>query len=194
MAYRRYWVANVDGKAVKPVLCLNCRCAFVYEIHRRGSGQAEVGILTNDAEAKGAAREFAAQNLEEQLKTEVEPVPCPRCGFYQDDMVRLMAQRRFGWMTWVGGFLLCVGLLIAALDWLNHRRLSIFAALLWRRGAMFWLPGAAVLGLWHWLGGRFDPNADAESRAGKPAPTVIEIPKERYREMLESLEKSSVDV
>lgn len=194
MATRRIYSATIDGRAVKPVLCDHCDCTFVYSIERRGKGSAEVGMLANDDEARQAAAEFAAQRLEESLKFEVDPVPCPRCGRFQEDMVRAMVERRYRWLLKVGLFLGIAGLLVSVLDFFGHRRLSLLAAFFTRRGAFVWLPGAALTGLWWWLTRRFDPNRDAATRAGKVHPRVMEVPREDYRALVERLDRTAVDL
>ncbi|MFN7133553.1 MAG: hypothetical protein ACK4N5_15860, partial [Myxococcales bacterium] len=86
MPYHYY--AEVSGSTVKPVLCDTCGCAFIYRMGRRASVQGRSNLAWDPEALKEGAADEATTLLDESLRLECEPVPCPRCGNYQPDMVR----------------------------------------------------------------------------------------------------------
>src|SRR3712207_6028564 len=107
---------TIERSATKQVTCEKCACAYEYEAKRKSTQQVKgsaamtgglVGGLAgalvgaavdaatgNDGEAN--ARGKAQQKAYAKLRTAVDPVACPDCGWYQADMV-LEARRRARW-------------------------------------------------------------------------------------------------
>ncbi|MGC4119462.1 MAG: hypothetical protein QM765_33820 [Myxococcales bacterium] len=174
--------AEVSGRAFKPVLCEHCDCTFVYQLHRRARVAGSTHMPLTLDEVKQAASDDATTLLDQSLKEDVDPVPCPRCGKYQENMVVELKRRRLRFVRWLAPALVFVGMLL----W--QARYPSWRGLFLRPPAALWGTGVLLLALRALDARRLDPNRDAAARAGKPAPGVEEIPKEQYREVMKSLD------
>ncbi|MFI5381262.1 MAG: hypothetical protein ACHRHE_18345, partial [Tepidisphaerales bacterium] len=52
--------------------------------------------------AQASAKALAEGALRERLYQETEPVPCPKCGWIQADMVADLRRKRHRWVLWLG--------------------------------------------------------------------------------------------
>jgi hypothetical protein len=100
------------------------------------------------------------------LQLECDPVPCPACGNYQTDMVRLLQRRYQSWMRVLGVALIAVGTLACAMAFgMGFRAWPILVA----------MPacGLGLVCLRIGLARRFNPNrqpgCEARKAAGKQA-------------------------
>jgi hypothetical protein len=86
--------ATVAGEVTKQVTCEKCRCEYVYQLRRQGTGSAKAALFASgDKEARRAAAD-AQTELRRQLNYEDDPVPCPDCGWLQKTMVKEMRGSR----------------------------------------------------------------------------------------------------
>jgi hypothetical protein len=91
--------AALNEMGTRQVQCEKCSDVYFYHVLRQGSGHGFSPIGLNNQAALANAVTSAAVNLQHNLMTAVEPVPCPRCGWLQADMVFLVRSRKYAWMT-----------------------------------------------------------------------------------------------
>ncbi|HEX4796660.1 MAG TPA: hypothetical protein VH370_22905 [Humisphaera sp.] len=150
-------VATVQGEFLRMLTCAHCHepYAVVLKLEARGENH-DVLFVGGEASAD-LARQKAQQNLLSKSQNVVHPVPCPTCGCYQDDMVRILKEERsINILQIVGGVISCLSLVPLAFS-LGTVSVSLTVVMA--------LLGLSLLarGLLQAL--RFDPNAgDPESR------------------------------
>jgi hypothetical protein len=149
-------VAAIRGALWKVVSCDHCQQRFAYLLELEATGE-DHDLLFLDGEGSAErARARAEQNLLQKSQTCVLPVPCPNCGFYQDDMARLLKEQ-----AWINPFQ-AAGAVIAVLSFLP---LAFDIAWGWVLTVVLGLAGLAVLAYGYVVAFRFDPNAgDPEPR------------------------------
>jgi hypothetical protein len=102
---------TVSGAALKAVRCERCCARFVYRLERIASGGATSLLLLDLADAEARATERANWALQARLGRAVDPVPCPKCGWYQTHMISKARRERHRWMLTTGLVLLVVGIM-----------------------------------------------------------------------------------
>jgi hypothetical protein len=107
--YSRWFQADVTEAAQKIVECEKCGIRYVYTMWRTGVGR-EISILhLENEQAKRLAEEYARKNVAETLAAECEPVPCPKCGWFQAPMIE-RAKEIFRLSVWrLGVVMLAIG-------------------------------------------------------------------------------------
>lgn len=165
------YFSDTAGSVMRAVCCEKCGHQYQYELVRRGVGTASTvyGIASDWAQERAAAK--AERVLQQRLKTGADPVPCPRCGWLQADMVREINRRRYRALRWWGWrlglaclpfLLLILYVLVSSRLWpppTSNGRIMLAAAL-----------GGTVLGLGlplvivPLLKRLFDPNANYRTR------------------------------
>ena len=90
------------GSMVKQMRCEKCGGDFSYEVVRRTMGVAHSPYGLRNKAAQAEALNVAAKKLVKKLKSAVDPVPCPKCGWFQEHMVKELRRRDQRWMLWVG--------------------------------------------------------------------------------------------
>ena len=93
--YRTY-TSTVHGSIRKSVVCTCCSNRFYYDVERRGIGGGHSPFFLNDTGAKVGADTRAREDLQKALRDAIEPVSCPVCGVFQEDMVSLLKSRLGG--------------------------------------------------------------------------------------------------
>lgn len=73
---------------------MSCSCVYEYTITRTAQGGGHSGFFLNNVGAAVTAKQRASHNLNQTLQEAVEPAHCPRCGFYQPEMVRVFKKER----------------------------------------------------------------------------------------------------
>ena len=81
-------VAAVQGAVWKFVSCAQCQQRYAYLVELEATGEDHDLLFLDGKGSAERARAQAEQNLVQQSRNVVLPVPCPSCGFYQDDMAR----------------------------------------------------------------------------------------------------------
>lgn len=160
-------VAKVEAGVWKPVRCLHCGAEFVYRMTRTAKGEAPIDL----GDRAGLAAEWDARaNAQIRLLRECDAVPCPDCGRYQEDMVRMLKFRRFRWSLYPGLALLTGAALSYVAELPNRSEIIPNAVKL----AWVVMPGIALLllaaGAVLWQLQR--PNAgdlSARTRSGPPS-------------------------
>jgi hypothetical protein len=156
------------GSVCKDVECENCGATYCYDVWRLGKGQAfnlghafNLLSLFRVNKVSDVARRQAEENLRQRL-AEVEPVSCPRCGWYQRAMMPKLKTRRHVW-TKRFALVLLLGP-IAVLGVLGSLRMSdgvdapISWGLLVNVATLSAAMGLLLLGLRHVLVAGWDPN------------------------------------
>lgn len=117
------FTARIEGSVMRLVRCEHCRAEYVYELHREGIGKtSDIAHLTTTG-AVDSAKRTATRRLKKALRTDSDPVPCPRCGLYQRHMFFAARREVRGWAKWAGIVSLClipVALMFVALSWASE--------------------------------------------------------------------------
>ena len=95
---------EVSGGTYKFVECEACQQKYVYRMVRKAKGQGDSLYFLDNAGAQNRAKSKANADLKKALANDCDPVPCPQCGAYQDDMVQKLRREYRMWMYWVGIF------------------------------------------------------------------------------------------
>jgi hypothetical protein len=84
--------ATAIGSTVVAVRCERCKHKYYYELTRSARGYGS---------SKEQARRRAEVSLRWLLECDVEPVPCPHCGWWQREMIPVVRERRQrGTLVW----------------------------------------------------------------------------------------------
>jgi hypothetical protein len=149
-------VTTVQGAVWKFVSCAHCRERYAFLLELQATGE-DHDLLFLDAEGSRArARAQAEQNLTRKGQNVVLPVPCPHCGFYQDDMARVLKDDASI------NRLQIAGMALAALSLVP---LAFDVPYLWVLTILLAAAGLGLLARGYVVALRFDPNAgDPEPR------------------------------
>jgi hypothetical protein len=86
-------IADVTGETIKYVQCE--KCGFLYDYHLRREATARAHFLVGDYDLLESR---ATRTLRRMLDTGCDAVPCPKCNWYQQDMIRRSRHVRHRWM------------------------------------------------------------------------------------------------
>lgn len=95
------------GRRVASVTCDKCGCRYFYELTRIGSGSGTAPYGIGAAAVSRSAEEQSRRDLRERLAAEAELVPCPKCNWINEELVRgyrLGRYRRLGMFALGVGF------------------------------------------------------------------------------------------
>jgi hypothetical protein len=101
------------------VSCENCGTGYVYIVDREASRSGTSFLFLDNAGAKERATEHAELELDSVLSKEIDPVPCPNCGWFQTHMLAKARKKHLGWMATSATVLFCVALLCVLVILLN---------------------------------------------------------------------------
>jgi hypothetical protein len=169
-------VAAVQGTALKLVSCAHCHKDFAYFVDLEATGECHDLLLLNEEAASRQAAALAEQALTRMSQSIVLPIPCPHCGSYQDDMVRLLRSEGTSRVP------LIAGLTVGALSFIP---LAFSIPYLWILTVAGLIVGLALIGYADLAAAQFDPNA------GDPKPRQLRGQKlavwgEQLAELLET--------
>jgi hypothetical protein len=124
-------VAAVQGAVWKFVSCAHCQARFAYLLELEATGE-DHDLLFLDAEGSAKrAQVKAEQNLLLKSRNVVLPVPCPTCGFYQEDMAQILKEEMsINSLQIAGSVIVVLSLITLVLDIPDIWVLSIGLALL----------------------------------------------------------------
>jgi hypothetical protein len=141
-------VAAVQGAVWKLVSCAHCQQRYAYLVELEATGE-DHDLLFLDAQGSAErAREQAERNLVQQSKNVVLPVPCPGCGFYQDDMARMLKDDASINSLQIAGVVIVLLSLV-----------PLALGIPWVLTIVLGVMGLAVLAWGYVVAFRFDPNA-----------------------------------
>jgi hypothetical protein len=164
------YTSTAEGETAKFVTCKGCGHGYGYWMTRRGSSSNTSWFLIGTDSARNRSGREAEGEVAKRLRTEHDPVPCPRCGHYQKRMIGPAREEKFGWVFRLGlllGFLFGAGCFVVGVaimvlggggPWVNKVYKALFGMML--PGAVV-IPAAAFV-LKDALGKKYDPNADPE--------------------------------
>jgi hypothetical protein len=107
------YTAQVATRCIKDVQCEKCGADFHYELTRTAKGFAHAPYFVGRAEAAARAERAAQQRLRKRLETECEVVPCPRCNWVNEDMVRAFRRRKYRNLPLYSPLVMAGGLVLA---------------------------------------------------------------------------------
>src|SRR5205814_8788605 len=86
------------GAVIRQVRCERCGTEYFYELARvtKGTGSAVYGI--GKEAARKRAKKSAEKKLARMLLNDGEAVPCPKCKWIQNSMVRELRAYHHRWM------------------------------------------------------------------------------------------------
>jgi hypothetical protein len=102
-----YWgtryTSTTTQHLIKQVTCEKCGCPFAYELVRQAAGMGSSAYNVGNQGAQQRAQQRAQATLNAMLANDEDPVPCPRCGWFQQSMVRKNSRFTWLWTPWGGG-------------------------------------------------------------------------------------------
>jgi hypothetical protein len=151
-------VIAVQGAVWKFVSCTHCQEPYAYLLELEATGEDHDLLFLDGKGSAERARAKAEENLLQKSRNCILPVPCPTCGFYQDDMLRQLKED-----AWTNPVQI-VGALIAVLSFIP---LAFAIPYIWVLTLVLAIVGLTLLAYGYVLAFRFDPNAgDPELRKG----------------------------
>lgn len=87
------------------VKCEHCPTEYVYYAQRTATAFGHSPFMLDDKGATYRAECEANEHLRKRLLVEAHPVPCPVCGWYQNNMIGAYRKQFYGWMRQLGGFI-----------------------------------------------------------------------------------------
>ena len=154
----RYTV-SVSGSRWKAVRCTHCRSEWAYKVSRQATGEGRSPYFLDNDGAKARARSSAVESLERALASAVDNIACPRCGYYQEDMVQRLRSSQHTGLAVLGGFAIAGALGTLLVGVASAPTASLVVAALMVAGAI-----AAFIRRGR-LQAAYDPNVDAQLRA-----------------------------
>lgn len=173
--FGRRYTSTVSRTVARQVRCENCRTVYGYQLTRRASGTGRSAYMLNNQGASRRAKERALAKLDAAIQNGVDLVPCPTCGCFQTDMIRLMRSRTHRWAMPVGLSVALAGGWIAILLMLTLSLTGGQEAALGFAGALSVIGGAGLIFYTRHLRAALDPNADCAARAGRPQVGVFVV-------------------
>ena len=148
--------ARVHGAVWKFVTCAHCQQPYAYLLELEATGEDHDLLFLDGKGSAERARAQAEQNLAQKSRNVVLPVPCPNCGFYQDDMARNLKDEASINPRQIAG---------AVIALLSLVPLMLEIPYIWVLTIVLAVIGLALLARGLVLTFRFDPNAgDPEPR------------------------------
>jgi hypothetical protein len=165
------YTARAEGATDVIVCCERCGEQYSYRLRRVAVARFHSPYHYHDPETgRKRAQKRANERLRRMLDSEAEVVPCPKCGWYQKEMIPLVRRSRLRRLLWVAVALAAAVLLAfpAGLVYLmTHRGSEEQVLPLWL-GSMGLLPLCSLLCLvLRWLLNRlYDPNKAVGNQGG----------------------------
>jgi len=112
--HQKTFSSRVSGSRIVSVNCGQCGTDYHYELVRTGvgTGSAPYGLGARSAQER--ADKAAAAALEKALAMDAEMVPCPGCGWVNDDLIR---RHRRHHHRWTAGAII-VSLVLCLIGWI----------------------------------------------------------------------------
>jgi hypothetical protein len=86
------YITAVRGAVWKFVWCARCQERYAYLLELEATGEDHDLLFLDGKGSAERARTQAEQNLLQKSRNCVLPVPCPSCGWYQDDMSKKLRE------------------------------------------------------------------------------------------------------
>jgi hypothetical protein len=95
---KKFYSAKV-GNRINEIQCDGCGTQYFYQLTRVGFGSASAPYGLGAEAAKLKAAQKAQNYLEKRLATDAELVPCPKCNWVSDGLIRAYRAGRYRSMT-----------------------------------------------------------------------------------------------
>ena len=151
------------GQSLKAVTCGQCGTAYKYLLTRRGTGSGTAPYMLGQDAARGRADREAEAHLQRRLTSNAELVPCPKCRWVNEDLVRRFRWGRYERVGWAIFLLMVLGFVgftasAAMLPNLFEYDSKVPGIISLSLLLLVPLAPVIVLGGRRWLRGRIDPN------------------------------------
>jgi hypothetical protein len=149
-------VATVQGTVWKFVSCAHCQQPYAYLLDLEASGESHDLLFMDGKDAAEQAQAKAEENFARKGRNVELPIPCPNCGFFQDDMSRkLKEDASINWLQ-------ITGVVIAVLSLVP---LAFNISYVWLLTFVLAVVGLALITYGYVVAFGFDPNTgDPEPR------------------------------
>jgi hypothetical protein len=108
------YTSTMSGAVLKFVRCEHCGTEYVYQLERTATGEGTSFLFSDNKGASARAASRAEDALRRKLERGVDLVPCPACGWYQQNMLPRARREHRRWMLNTGACL-TIGLIPVAL-------------------------------------------------------------------------------
>lgn len=194
--YGESFSTTAHGCLPKRVRCEECGHVYYYMLQRSATGHGTNLLFIDEKGARRRSARDAEAKLHEALRNECDPVPCPKCGRYQPDMVRRARQLRHRWLAVAAAWTLIAAVAFAALGVVSfllrgrlpqtHETLRELAVLFLILAGVCLACGLGLAALKLVLNSGYDPNAEdvkERKRLGKR----LTLSREEYEEVISNL-------
>jgi hypothetical protein len=161
----------MTGAVLKVVHCACCGVVYIYQLKRlvRGEGYSFLSLDNEGATARAASK--AEAELHDTLERSVDPVPCPACGWYQQNMLLKARKEHRSGMLYTGLYV-TIGLIPVAIigaminGGIERNGDAVIPWPVFLGGLSFWLMlGVGLMVTKFILAATYDPNRqDVETR------------------------------
>lgn len=136
----REYSTTVTGSEVRNVKCERCHAEFAYILSREGTGSDSSVLFLDSQAAEAAALKRATESLAVELKNAVDAVPCPKCGWYQQQMVESLREEWGSPFMYVGAICAATGIF----GWITGFVISLAVLWSWVWGRQVTFPKTPV--------------------------------------------------
>src|ERR1051326_6538919 len=97
----KHFTATVTGTQRRRVQCEKCGSDYWYDLVRGATAIASAPYYIGQRRAAKRAQKGAAKKLAKRLARDIDPVFCPKCGWFQSAMVRELRRRQKPALKWI---------------------------------------------------------------------------------------------
>lgn len=180
-----WYQVTLQGHTVKRVECEGCGRSYVYRLERDALGVSTYPIRPRKAKLDATAD--AEKQLQKTLRDEIDIVPCPECGHFQEPMVRLSKRNHLRGLLAAGVWLTIAGPFFAAINdatGISDPRDQLVS---WPLCATLAAIGPVLLIVRAVLKSRYDPNDEAPETRIKEG-RMRALPESEYERLLREAE------
>ena len=102
------YIHTASGSVLRLVCCESCHAEYAYQLKRTAEGDGTSYFFLNNRGAATRASRQAEASLRYKLEHGVDLVPCPECGWYQNNMRAKARRLHRRWMFTTGACLLII--------------------------------------------------------------------------------------
>lgn len=159
---KNYTTATV-GERIVGVRCERCGCDYFFQLTRIGSAETTAAYGLGQHSARERSAQSSEKDTLDRLKLEAELVPCPKCLWINDELVRgfrLGRYRNWGVTAMGGAFVgISISLIAAWFIWIGPESdRYVLPYFLIYGPLIIAVLAAGVIALRRWLRSRIQPN------------------------------------
>jgi hypothetical protein len=172
----KLFTATAAGQRLETVVCEKCSTKYHYIITRLATGKGSAPYMVGQQAANERAVAASRSNLEKRLGREAEMVPCPKCHWVNEDLVRRYRRTLYRWMgkfAWIiplAIFFLAIPISMSLYDQLGYNS-KVPRDVQWSMDVLALLSPVIVLLVRHHLRQKVDPNRTYPRSPRLPAGT-----------------------